>query len=93
MNCVGFYSLNTVRMLTADISCGIYDYAVIPLYNTLGEESIDYILKQTKLQVMLLSLENLKKIVKKYKDAKDIDLKYLVVLNSDECTENIKIFE
>lgn len=37
---VGFYSINTVRLLTADIACGIFNLTIIPLYDTLGEESM-----------------------------------------------------
>lgn len=49
MKFIGFYSINTVRLITADISCGIYNYTIIPLYDTLGEEAFELVLKQTKL--------------------------------------------
>ena len=42
---VGFYSINTVRMITADISCGIYNFTIIPLYDTLGDEAMDFVLQ------------------------------------------------
>ena len=40
---IGMYSVNTVRLLTADIACGIYNYCIIPIYDTLGEESMEFI--------------------------------------------------
>lgn len=40
-NFVGFYSLNTVRYLTADIACGLYSFTIVPLYDTLGEEAME----------------------------------------------------
>ena len=64
MEFVGMYSINTVRLLTADISCGIYNYCIIPIYDTLGEESIELALKQTKLKTCLVSFSNLKKMMK-----------------------------
>ena len=35
------YSKNTARLLTADIACGIYNYCIVPICETLGEESMN----------------------------------------------------
>lgn len=36
---VGSYSKNTVNSLILDISCSIYGFTIIPIYDTLGEEA------------------------------------------------------
>lgn len=68
LSCVGLYSINTVRMLTADIACALYNLAIVPLYDTLGAEAIDFILNQTKLETMLTSSRNLPKLLEKAKN-------------------------
>lgn len=40
---IGVYSKNRVEWNTLDMGCALYGYTLIPLYDTLGSETISYI--------------------------------------------------
>lgn len=77
-------------MLTADIACGIYDYCIIPLYDTLGEASMELAFDQTSLKTLLVSFKNVKKIIEGRKKGLYKKLENLVVLDSDSVTGDLK---
>lgn len=36
---IGFYSQNSLNYLLCDISCLLYGFVAVPIYDTLGEEA------------------------------------------------------
>ncbi|XP_954248.1 long-chain-fatty-acid--coa ligase 5, putative [Theileria annulata] len=50
---VGIYSQNTVEWLITEQVCNAYNLTLVPLYDTLGEESLLYIVNVTKLNVIV----------------------------------------
>ncbi|VDP82549.1 unnamed protein product [Echinostoma caproni] len=52
-NFVGIYSRNCVEWVVTQQACAAYGYVYVPLYATLGQEALQYILKQTELEVII----------------------------------------
>lgn len=40
---VGFYSSNNVNYFIADMACGMYNFASVPIYDTHGEEGTKHV--------------------------------------------------
>lgn len=40
---IGIYSKNTLNYLISEIACVIYGITIVPIYDTLGEDSTVYI--------------------------------------------------
>lgn len=59
---VGIFSKNREEWIQLDIANILYGYTMIPFYDTLGADSIPFILEQTKLETMFLSADALKTI-------------------------------
>lgn len=38
-NFIGIYSKNTINYLICDLACTMYDFTLIPIYDTLGEDA------------------------------------------------------
>lgn len=47
MRLVGIYARNCVEWFLAEQACNAYGLALCPLYDTLGEDSMDFILQQS----------------------------------------------
>ena len=56
---IGFYTKTTYEVLVSDIACCLYNYVIIPLYDTLGEQANDYIFNQTKLDTLIINKERM----------------------------------
>lgn len=59
---VGIYSRTREEWLLTDIACWMMKVANVPLYDTLGEESIGWIFEQTCLTTIFLSADGIPKI-------------------------------
>lgn len=90
MKFIGIFSINTVRLLTADIACGIYNFAMVPFYETLGEESFKLILDQTQLHTCIISAKNAKTIITGKQKGGYSQIKTLIILDSLEFTDEMK---
>lgn len=60
----GIYSKNCEEWVIADFACHLIGATVVTFYDTLGDSTISYILNQTKLNTLLMEIENLPKILK-----------------------------
>jgi long-chain acyl-CoA synthetase len=60
---VGFYTKTTYESFIADIGCCLYDFTIVPLYDTLGEKANSYVFDQTKLEVVLINSERMDNFV------------------------------
>jgi len=82
---VGIYSRTREEWLLTDIACWMFTITNVPLYDTLGEESINWIFEQTSLTTIFLSSDGIPKIAKIMKKGTIKTLKNLVCY--DEITE------
>ncbi|KAH3687187.1 hypothetical protein WICPIJ_001846 [Wickerhamomyces pijperi] len=57
------FSANTPQWMLADLACHAYSIPNTPLYDTLGPQSTDYILKLTESPIVLLSQNKIDKIL------------------------------
>lgn len=55
--CVGLYSVNRPEWVIAEHACYANNFVTVPLYDTLGEESIIHICSQTDLEVVFASAD------------------------------------
>ncbi|KAF5402087.1 hypothetical protein PHET_04699 [Paragonimus heterotremus] len=50
---VGLYGRNSAEWFSTELACGSYGMIAVPLYDTLGQEALVHILKQTGLHIVL----------------------------------------
>ncbi|KAF7245297.1 hypothetical protein EG68_10307 [Paragonimus skrjabini miyazakii] len=50
---VGLYGRNSPEWFSTELACGSYGMIAVPLYDTLGQEALVHILKQTGLHIVL----------------------------------------
>ena len=92
---VGFYSKSNFNFFVSDIGCCLYDYTIIPIYDTLGEKANDYIFNQTKLETLLINSERMDSFIKSILENEYCKyIKNLIVLDNelwkDEWVEKTK---
>jgi long-chain acyl-CoA synthetase len=75
-------SNNREELFVTDLSCVLYNYVDIPFYETLGPNTIEYILNQTEMEVMVISEDAVEKIAKLKVDGKTGNLKTVVVMKT-----------
>jgi len=84
---IGIYSKNREEWLITDIACWYCSVTCVPLYDTLGEESIAWIFEQTELSTVFTTASNIGKLLamkqKKLVPALENIVSY------DECTPEI----
>lgn len=54
---VGIFSINRAEWLITEQACYANNYVTVPLYDTLGDEAIEYIINQTEMQCAVVSLQ------------------------------------
>jgi long-chain acyl-CoA synthetase len=87
---LGIYSKNREEWLVTDLACHFNSVTVVTLYDTLGDDTIGFVLDQTKMTSIVLENTNLKKIFKLKKESKTGSLRILIMLdqiNDDEIKE------
>lgn len=47
--CLGIYSKNCIAWVLSEFACVSYQMTIVPIYDTLGAESVELILNQTKM--------------------------------------------
>lgn len=64
MKLVGIFSKNRTEWLLTEYGNFLYDFTMVPLYDTLGPDSIDYVLNQTELTTIVASAEAITTLLK-----------------------------
>ena len=85
---IGIYSKNREEWFFTDVACWMINVTNVPLYDTLGEESICWTFEQTLLSTIFLASEGIPKLVEIYKKGTIKTLKNLITF--DEITPEIK---
>lgn len=87
---IGIYSKNREEWTIADIACWMMTVTNVPLYDTLGEESICWTFEQTLLTTIFLMCEGIPKLIEIMKKGKLKTLKQVVCFDEvDEKTRKI----
>lgn len=67
---IALYAKNREEWCVTDFSCILSGVTVVTLYDTLGKDSLEYILDQTYIKTCVLSADNLKNILELKKEGK-----------------------
>ena len=67
---LALYAKNREEWVVTDFSCVLSGVTVVTLYDTLGKDSLEYILDQTYIKTVVLSADKLKNIVELKKEGK-----------------------
>ena len=88
---LGIYSKNREEWVIADLGCHRNAVTVVTIYDTLGDQAIEYILTQTQLTTLVVENKGLEKIENLAKEGKIGKLKNLILLddNSDNNSEQL----
>ena len=88
---LGIYSKNREEWVISYLGCQLNSIIVVTLYETLGINAIEFILKQTELTTVLIESNALEKICGLRKDDRLGKLQNLIVINNlEEDVENIE---
>ena len=93
---LGIYSKNREEWIFSDFACHALGITCVTFYDTLGDDTISFILKQTFLTTIVMEIENLSKIVKLGKTKELYGLKNIVLMESEKTVkveEMINLFE
>ncbi len=64
LDLIGIFSKNRKEWLYCDVSSFLYKFQLVPLYDTLGMESIEYILEQTQITTCFVTDQTVKTLLK-----------------------------
>lgn len=78
---MGIYSKNREEWLVADLACHLIGATVVTFYDTLGENTIEYILDQTKLTTIVMESKSLKKLITLKKSNGHGNLENIILLD------------
>lgn len=62
LDVVGVFSKNREEWVILDIACCFYNITLVPIHETIDNESIEYIIKETKMTTLFCSKQHLNKI-------------------------------
>lgn len=63
MNLIGIFAKNREEWLLTEYGNFLYNYTMVPLYDTLGPDSIDFVLNQTEMETIVASAEAVKTLL------------------------------
>ena len=52
---IGLYSINRIEWILAEYAAFENNLATVPLYDTLGDEAMEYILEQTEMKIVVVA--------------------------------------
>lgn len=61
---IGIFAKNREEWFLLDYANMLYGFTMIPLYDTLGPESIPYVLNQTEINTIFCSAQSLETLLK-----------------------------
>ncbi|KAJ3345165.1 Protein MICROTUBULE ORGANIZATION 1, partial [Kappamyces sp. JEL0680] len=60
---IGLFSLNRPEWVIAEQACYMYGYVTVPLYDTLGSDAIEYILKLAEVPIVVATADKTTKLL------------------------------
>ncbi|KAJ1507134.1 Long chain acyl-CoA synthetase 7 peroxisomal [Coelomomyces lativittatus] len=58
-DCIGIYSINRPEWTITEQACFYFNYITVPLYDTFGQEAIEYIIRQTDMALIVTSSDKI----------------------------------
>ena len=80
---LGIYSRNREEWMISDIASHMNSVSIVTLYDTLGDNTIEFILSETNLETIAMETVNLFKITKLAEENKVSNLKNLILFDDD----------
>ena len=90
MRFLGFYSRTREEWMVGSLGCQLDSIAIVTIYDTLGINSIEYILNQTELTTILVETNNLEVILKMKEGNKLCNTKNIIYIHCNEEKQNIE---
>ena len=87
---IGIHSKNSREWFITDTANCLYNFVTIPLYDTLGEEAMEFMYNQTELTTVFLTANHAVQTANLVKTGKTQFLKNLVILDSANLTQEIR---
>jgi long-chain acyl-CoA synthetase len=85
---VGLYSVNRPGWVIAEHACYMYDFVTVPLYDTLGDEALEYIIQLTDMKYVVLTANKIANLIAVR--SKIPKLKTLIIMDHSHITPEIK---
>ena len=90
MRFLGFYSRTREEWMVGCLGCQLDSITIVTIYETLGINSIEYILKQTDLNTILVESNNLEIILKMKEENKLGHTQNIIIIRCNEEKQNIE---
>ena len=91
MRFMGIYSRNREEWIVGSFGCQMDSITIVTLYDTLGFNSIEFILNQTELTTIIAETKNLEKVLRLKEQNKFGKVKNIIYLKSNEEIDNLEI--
>ena len=90
MKFMGFYSRTREEWIIGSFGCQMDSITIVPIYDTLGMNSMEFILKQTELTTILAETKKFDTIMKMKENNKLVNVKNIIYLHCNDEKENIE---
>jgi len=90
MKFMGFYSRSREEWHIASFGCQMDSIAIVTIYDTLGLDSLEYLLRQTELTTILSESRNLDTVLKMKEENKLVNVKNIIYLHCNDEKENVE---
>eukprot|EP00386_Alphamonas_edax_P015601 GDKI01047601.1.p1 GENE.GDKI01047601.1~~GDKI01047601.1.p1 ORF type:complete len:689 (-),score=256.97 GDKI01047601.1:143-2209(-) len=87
---LGTYSKNREELYIAEQAANAYNFCLVPLYDTLGPDTVEYITNQTRMSVITTAGDGLKSLLQVVSTGKTPTLKFVVCFDAPAATEELK---
>ena len=81
---LGIYSKNREEWIVADLAAHLNSVTVVTFYDTLGDDTIGYVLDQTKLTTIVMESKNLHKLNVLKKNNKSANLQNVILIDVEK---------
>lgn len=88
-SCIGIYSPNCLEWVISEEACSMFSLVVVPLYETLGADACEFIIKQTDMTLVILDKGAKAKLLIDVADRMPL-LKWLIVIDGSSLTDDIR---
>lgn len=82
LNLIAIYSKNSLEWVLTDTACALYNLVSCPMYDTLGEDAMAFILKETNITSCFLETNVIKNLLGLIEKGQNNKLKNVVVMDS-----------
>ncbi|SCO70145.1 acyl-CoA synthetase, putative [Plasmodium vivax] len=85
---LGIWSKNRVEWLTTDYACSAIDFVTVPIYDTMGINSVKYIFQKTQMKICCIEAEKLECLIKLKDELADLQI--LIIYDEWSLRDDIK---